>query len=474
MKFSEAYKLGKSQSELDFVDVSNLFDTPVYVDPYALEISDDEWSAQASEHIRSFFECVLEALREGEDARAAMLMSHLTEPKETYLGVSQDRPAGRGVGPKQSAQLIKAIKYSKAYNTGLLTDLSEMSLYVDNFDRDKVSDLTTNILRKLLVKYTQEQCDLYGIGMKSFSSPPGWEIDRKNWVSFYTELPYIGEDPVMLVPKHCVRRRPSLDSQEFYNKQITDFLVSEQISANSSLVHTLKSGKKKVYKSAVRKRFPKSKSFIADIVRENPHLLALYKEAAKHDGPQASFGEDEVSINTVCRGLRAKLHEISPGKDGADAYHQNILGAFTALFYPNLIQPHKEWDINDGRKRIDIVYTNSGNFGFFAQRRDDPNTNANFVVVECKNYSSDIKNPEFDQLLGRFSNSRGKFGFITCRTKEDKAAVIERCRDAVKAGRGTVIVLDDADMEYLLEAKGNLEDERVDGFLYDRLREVTS
>ena len=62
-RFSEYFKLGLSQPELDFVDISNEFDTPVYVDPYAIEIQDDAWAAHASDYIRVFFKEVLEALR---------------------------------------------------------------------------------------------------------------------------------------------------------------------------------------------------------------------------------------------------------------------------------------------------------------------------------------------------------------------------------------------------------------------------
>ena len=75
-RFSDYFNLGKSQAELDFVDVSNDYDTPVYVDPYAIEVRDDQWSAQASEAIRSFFLEVLSALRSGDRFRAANLMSH--------------------------------------------------------------------------------------------------------------------------------------------------------------------------------------------------------------------------------------------------------------------------------------------------------------------------------------------------------------------------------------------------------------
>src|SRR5438045_9429448 len=97
-RFSEYFSLGLTQHQLDFVDVNNEHDTPVYVDPYAIEVRDDIWAARASEHIRVFFKEVLDAIRAEDFDRAIGLMSHLTEPKETYLGVSKKDPKGRGVG----------------------------------------------------------------------------------------------------------------------------------------------------------------------------------------------------------------------------------------------------------------------------------------------------------------------------------------------------------------------------------------
>ena len=299
-KFSEYFSLGLSQHQLDFVDVSNDYDTPVYVDPYAIEIRNDIWAEKASDYIRTFFIEVLNALRDGDDMRAKSLMSHMQEPKETFLGVSIGKPKGRGVGATEAARMIVSIKSSKAYQTGLLSDLSEMSLFVDGIDRDKISDLTTNIIRMLLISYTHEQCSLYGVSMQDYNGPALWDNNRKNWISDYVQLPYINDDPVLLVPKYIVRRTLSLYSQEFYNKQITDYLIAENLRANTSLVQTIKSkagDKRKVYKKDVRNVNPKSKSMLADIVRDNPALLDTYKEMAKRSGALSKFTKmDELTI----------------------------------------------------------------------------------------------------------------------------------------------------------------------------------
>src|SRR4029079_13781607 len=118
--------------------------------PYAIQIRDDEWSADCGDHIRSFFNEVLDALRTGNDARAIDLLGNLHEPNETFLGQSKGVPSGRGVGLDKANDLADALKKSRAFHTGLLSDISEAELFIRNIGPDMISDLTTNVLRGLL------------------------------------------------------------------------------------------------------------------------------------------------------------------------------------------------------------------------------------------------------------------------------------------------------------------------------------
>jgi hypothetical protein len=236
-------------------------------------------------------------------------------------------------------------------------------------------------------------------------------------------------------------------------------------------VQTIK-GQPKVFKRDVRKSNPRTKSFVADTVLAHPELLKLYKDIAKTHWAMAVFHDDQPTLTSICANLATFFANITPGKSDATAFHRLILGAFTALFYPTLVQPHKEWEINDGRKRIDIVFANAADVGFFAHRRNDQKLNANAVIVECKNYSEDLGNAEIDQLLGRFDENRGKFGIIACRAIDDSKAVLDRCRDAATRSQGYVMVFTDADIIALLQFKSRLEDDKIEAFLHSRYREL--
>ena len=473
-KFSKHFKINAPQSQLDFVDVSTDYDLPVYVDPYALEIQDDVWSGQCSELIRTFFKEVLEALRKDDMTRAVNLMSHLHEPPETFLGVSKGEPKGRGVGAKQARQIITGMKKSKAYESGVLSDLSEVALFVERVGRDKISDLTTNILRKKLSEYTQQVCDLFGIEVEDYNGPPAWDGVRKNWVSQLYKLPRIDDIPVMLVPKFAVRRELSLNSQEFYNKQITDFLMAEHERATSSLTAARKAPPK-VTKGEIREKNPKSKDMLADFAAEHPHLLDIYKDLAREEARiMVNIAKDDISVAQACIDLQKALQATPPGPEHADRYHMIAMHALTLCFYPDLVQPHKEWEINDGRKRIDVVYTNAADTGFFSHRRDANNTAATMLIVECKNYSKNIANPELDQLLGRFDNNRGHLGFVMCRKIDNPTKLLSQCRDYAKPRKAYMMVFDDEDVLELLEARKMGDEDRIEGMLHAKFRAIIS
>jgi hypothetical protein len=254
-RFSETFRLNLSPAELDFVDVDTSNDNRLYLDPYAIQIRDDAWSAQCGDAIRSFFNEILDALRNGDDARAGHLLSHLHEPNETFLGESRGKPSGRGVGRDKANDLLDALKRSRAFQTGLISDISEAELFIENIGPDTISDLTTNILRGLLAEYTLEQCKLHGLPTREVGSlGPIWSVARLDWESRPLQLPISNGMPVLLVPKHSVRRGLSLNSQEFWNHHMVAYLQREYLNSQSALVRTFKNGTRYVTKKSVKER----------------------------------------------------------------------------------------------------------------------------------------------------------------------------------------------------------------------------
>jgi hypothetical protein len=148
--------------------------------------------------------------------------------------------------------------------------------------------------------------------------------------------------------------------------------------------------------------------------------------------------------------LAAELDTIPTGNADAGRYHTFILKALEMIFNPFLYNPVKEQEIDEGRKRVDIVFDNGATAGFFYDLNQLHHIKCPYVFIECKNYSSDPRNPEIDQLLGRFSRARGQFGILVCRRIEDNALFLQRCKDAFNNRHDVIIALEDADIESML------------------------
>jgi hypothetical protein len=169
MKLSELFELKKTQAELDFIDIDTARDTPLYLDPHLIGASQHPFAEQCHSTISSFFSVFLALIGDGAKEQARELFSNLDEPNETCLGSSKGPPRGRGVGGENADDIFASVLNSRAIETGVLDHLEDFRIFVHGVGKDKVSDMTTNIIRANLIEYTLYQrghtgCRKHGSG----------------------------------------------------------------------------------------------------------------------------------------------------------------------------------------------------------------------------------------------------------------------------------------------------------------------
>jgi hypothetical protein len=479
MRFSEYFKLGKTQAELDFIDIPLTTDIRLFLDPYALGYEQDSWFQDSSSLVINYFETLVDSIRNANSRLSAHLVSHLQEPNDTHMGFSSGvtGPAGRGIGLDQARALLKALSRSRAVQTGNLQDLSECELYIPGIGPDKISDMTINIIRGKLVEYTERQCQLHGIPTFRIGSGMYWDNDNSNWANRYADLPVYKGKRVILVPKAAARFRVSSDHQEYYNSFVLNYLQAEHAHPGDSLAHLLKNGRIRVYKKNLKEHYPLSKEFLYEFSQENPEVLEHYKKYLREVDPGPPYDEAIEATQSDPKSIEwekliADLDTIPFGNEAADQYHRFILGALESVFYPSLYNPVKEQEIDDGRKRIDITFTNRADEGFFHRLAFVHNVHCPYIFFECKNYSKDIKNPEVDQLAGRFNPRRGKFGVLVCRSVRDQKDLLLRCRDILHNDRGVILVLDDQDIKRLLELRSIRNFQGISNYMEEKMKQL--
>ncbi|WP_302290186.1 hypothetical protein [Alistipes finegoldii] len=473
MKISEIYNLQKSQAELDFVDIDVTKDLPLFVDPFFLSKREDAWSMDAVSTLRSFFQQIINFIKQGYIKEAKELFGYLKEPNVTCLGLSRGKPQGRGVGHEDTDKVFNRLLKSKAISTGLIQDIEDNILFIDKFGKDKLSDMTTNIILNHLIKYTQNQCNLHNIPMQNAPSGYFWDKMSMEWRSEFTEMLVCDGRKIVLVPKGIVSFCKAYMPDKYYNHFVLNYLQQENIRLGTTLVYRRRSGVPYVTKKSIKQASPYSKDFLIHFTKAHPEVLRNFKNRT-HVSALSNEDIYDINVENIAKSLSEQLMQIPMGNEAASQYHNMMIGVLELIFYPHLINPYKEQEIHEGRKRIDIVFENAAEQNSVLDRLiSKHHIPCQYIFFECKNYSRDVANPELDQLSGRFSPRRGRVGFLLCRNIDDFDLFIQRCKDTYNDDRGLIIPLVDNDIISLLNNVRNYSPNRyLEDFLSHRVAKL--
>ena len=464
MKISKKLGITATQYELDFLDVDIDLDNKLFIDPFLIANSNSKFAIVANMTINSFFNHFKNTMRDGNYEEAFDLFKCMSEPKETCLGISKKGTKnGRGVGKLNTRKILKNIIDSNAIENDLVKNIEDLVIFVEDIDKDKLSDMITNIIRLELTKYTQQQCKLWGIKLIKEETLPYWDATECSWVNSEQDLLVIDGYEYLLIPKSIVTPLSTYSTSKYSNSQIIEQERFFHLQRRSALVkykykkdgnispYCLKKDVQAHVSNIIKEDYISTKDYIRQYTLKYPDLFTKFVSNAKRQIKPLSNEEivkrlKECSIDEIIDKLIDRLKFIPTGGSSATDFHYLIRSLLTMLWYPHLINPKVEVEIHDGRKRIDIVMENNAKSGFFYNLHAINKIFCPYIFIECKNYGSDVANPEIDQLSGRFGTMRGQFGILVCRALNDYDKFIKRCRDTYFDGRGLVICLTDKEI----------------------------
>ena len=125
MKISKIFNLGKTQYELDFVDIDPNIDTRLFLDPYFISRCDFPFAIEAHATLRSYFEFLLALLRGNNIKKAEEVFSYLGETNDVCLGMSHGKPRGHGMGPSDTEVIFEQLLKSRAISSGVMEDIED-------------------------------------------------------------------------------------------------------------------------------------------------------------------------------------------------------------------------------------------------------------------------------------------------------------------------------------------------------------
>jgi hypothetical protein len=276
MNISEYYKLGYQQSKLDFVDIRLNTDNLLFVDPRLIESLETPLAKKMQKHLEIFWGELIKNVKQKSFNEADYLLSGLSEPNETRLGYAFSKDYGNSVGNKLRQRIADTIYNNIAVKTGVLSHFADIELFFEDIGSDRISDITTKIIKSVLIEFTQEQCRIHKIPMKTFVQKDIFDINTLKWVNKKVELPEYFGKPIIFVPKNIVRLENTAGKNVscFYRYAIRQFVSND----TEMLKDVSASGKDgKILIRDVKSQYPLSKESLTNWTIHFGKLLVDYK-----------------------------------------------------------------------------------------------------------------------------------------------------------------------------------------------------
>lgn len=238
MNISQNFKLKiKGHKDIDFIDIDETRDTKLFIDPYAIQALPDEFCTNAHKSIDTFFKEVFKSCRNNDFARLRNLLKYASEPNETNLGMKRISKYGKGTTANELTKIFSEFYKTVRKNPYIENNPLSLCMYIKNFDKDKMSDLITNIIRKHLYDFTVKQSNIWGMKLKSTMEEIGyhWDCDELRWKMLNGNPLFVSNKNILLVPKSIVRNRYVFNVECYIKQYILKISQQRHLDKNTDM-----------------------------------------------------------------------------------------------------------------------------------------------------------------------------------------------------------------------------------------------
>ncbi|MEV6422661.1 hypothetical protein [Streptomyces sp. NPDC051662] len=235
MYFSELFQI-EYKAEFDWFDPILENDTLLFVDPFLVFADSDSNWRQAYGEMMAYFQSAFTLLASSklnpkhQYYRRTLSLMEFPEPREFRLGFAGKSSAGSGSGPGLARKVVEAM--TQAIQRGIkdIEHFEELGILVSGINKDRISDITCNLLKSQLIQYTQEICHSLNVPMEVRKiRHSAYDEMRSRWMDAEHLTPVDPESntPILLVPKRFLRELPTLSSDnwsEFLDTSLRDDL----------------------------------------------------------------------------------------------------------------------------------------------------------------------------------------------------------------------------------------------------------
>jgi len=302
MFFSEYFKVDPELIRAyGTIDISLVCDIPLFVDPMLIFNSDKPEYKELHKSIIRYFHFLYTKSQEGLHEKEINAWFNFSEVPNNWLGYSLVGNKGLALGTKYAHFLHSNMGF--AINTNGISKgqhIEKAMLLYEGSGKDKVSDLTVNLIKEYLLDYTEKFAKEYLASDLCKNIPVDkayFNYDTESFVSKEYYLPFIYNSKneveyVLLTPYDMLREdEPSINRKDFFNRHesIRSAIENDSLRAyiNNYITKAIRDYelKQKTYRRTVsEKSIDKiAKKAFEDIVKEYPELYDYYIKIREND-----------------------------------------------------------------------------------------------------------------------------------------------------------------------------------------------
>ena len=283
------------------VDISLICDVLLFVDPMLIFNSDNERYTELHNNIIHYFYFLYTKATQGLTPKEIDAWFNFSEVPNNWLGYSLCGNKGLALGKKYANFLYDNIAFAiDTHSISKSTHIEKVMLLYEGSGKDKISDLTVNLIKGFLCEYT-ETFALKHIKKEFLEKFPVdkayFNYDTESFISKEFTLPYIyNEDNkkeyVLLTPYDILREdEPAINKKDFLNSYDRIRTVIENVSLRAYVnnyiglaVRRYEENQRKNKRPIKEKSIEKvEKQAFEEVVKEHPELYDYYIKLRETD-----------------------------------------------------------------------------------------------------------------------------------------------------------------------------------------------
>lgn len=425
-RLNDFYNVPITQEEVDFAIPFIDEDIPLYVDPFLLWKSPSMQDNSLHLSITNSFNQLGFLVANGKEKEAVNLIIRSSECDEVGLGNSKTK-VGKRIGEKLALKILNQFTSIPQIHKNGFIHFEEIQLLVNNFSKDRVSDIACNFIQSFLVDYTIEQSEKYGIPIEKVKLNNLYNSKTNTFEEEETHLPVNPKtkSPIIFTPKRWLKHIPWINTDDYFNSYYI----------------------KNVHKEG--DEFP-DKIKLLNFNRKNYDIVQAYTSIKEKQIENCKNDPlfNQIPITSAKKKITT-ITKLPTGKtDNADRkYEDNACQLLTSLLYPHLDFANEQSRTESGVLIRDLIFYNNISSDFL---RDIHETyGCKQMVFELKNVK-EINRDHIFQLNRYLNNQFGRFGVILTRNTPPKK-VIRNTIDLWSGQRRCILILDDSDLKMMAQ-----------------------